>query len=196
MRVIKRVAMWAAPAIACSVPLTSAVAIPVPPTSSTVSDVLRFTDHTGVVNLFTCNEGPNGCEGETTTIKATSGAVEFTEPGSTAISDYVFVCNGSVEFVSDNEAGSISLPGCASDLRFANWGAETGDYVNISDDFAGLCLNPVGESTCTRAEGAILSFASDVSDPQGVPEPATWAVMLGGLLSLFGFGMMRRHADA
>ena len=135
--------------------------------SQTCSDVL-------VVDFEECDSPKFG---------ASSGAVEFTEPGSTTVSDYIFVCGGEIQLVSDG-----ILPSCALNELFTNLGPETGDFVDITSDFTDPCILST-DNVCDSTQPAIsnLLFESDVSD---VPEPETWTVLLP-LLLVFGFALKR-----
>ena len=211
MRLTKGVRFLAAPAIACTFPLTSAMAVPIPN-----SDVLQWYDQVSppppATPTYTYNNPETGgCEGNcyvTTSIQLVGAnaspvgtGIYFTEHGTGSTgpkSDYVFTCHnpaGAGDFIcfsSDDENGNLTLPAGISASGFTWAGAETGDFMTITSYFSGYCFNQCGSG----AEGSsILRFASDV-DSQGVPEPATWVVMLTGLLSLFGFGALRKRADA
>jgi hypothetical protein len=199
---IRRIGFLAIPAIACGIPLTSANAVP-------VSDTLEFHSNFGLGTFdypATESSSPetvltSSALNPLVTSDPNGTGIYFTESNSSGISDYVFACNGAIAFASE-EGGQFALPACAENpvnnnevyTSFVDVGAETGAYVDITSDFPGLIgvCNPNLSFTCTNAEGT-LSFVSSINgEVTGVPEPATWLVMLTGLLSLLGFRKSKR----
>ena len=82
--------------------------------------------------------------------------------------------------------------------------AEAGfDYLNSYDPGIGAqygSVNALADPTFTIADSAFSGFSivgvpgSDVAPPSGVPEPANWAMMVGGF-GLLGSAMRRRRAS-
>jgi hypothetical protein len=116
--------------------------------------------------------------------------IVLTEPGSTAISDFITasisITGGEiaafhleVTLTSDDDLSALAGPASVDETI-----AETGTVQNLSSDFTTLfgLTNPL----------PAINVTSDV-EPTGVPEPASFSI-LGAALAAFGWLRRRRKA--